>query len=246
VLAWLALVGCPAEDDDDSADPPADDDDTTDELPFDWLRYDFDFTVDGGDADVLLSVAVLDADRELLCTYPIEFEAAHHAGPDLGGVHWPTTDAALTLLSATDPLTTDCGPEYGLPYHDGPEDLFALWSPLAFYGCDVAAGDDDFLGDDPTTVGEGTFASYCNDTAPAVAAAMPELELGPVEAIWIARGGEGQLDGLGEYSYLQGEDGDTFWYVFGLLYAAGDNTAEPAPGLDGPYRAVPLWMFFKY
>jgi hypothetical protein len=246
VAAAVVSGGCdrdPAGDDDSA--PDSDDDDTVD-YPFSWLRYDFEATISGADADVGLAVAVLDEQQELLCTYPIAFEAGYAIGPHLGGPHWPTTDAALALTSATDPGTTDCGPEYGLPYHDSPADLIELWSPLAFYGCGLAAEDSAFLGDDPTTVGDGTFASYCVHTGPAVAAALPDLELGAVEAIWLARGAEGQLDGLGHYTYLPGADGETWWYVFGLLFAAGDNGHEPADGLDGHYLAVPLWMFFKY
>jgi len=240
------IAGCPGEivADDDSA-PVGDDDDAT-ALPFAFLRYDFEAVVDGDAAAVSLAVAALDEDREVLCTYPIEFEAEYAAGANQGGLFWPTMDASLTLVTASDPGTSDCGPEYGLPYHDSPADLIDGWSPLGFYSCDVAGDDTGFLGDDPTTVGDGTFADYCHTTAPAVAEAVAERNLGAVEAIWLQQGAEGQMDGLGEYSYLPGDDGETVWYVFGLLFADADNPFEPAEGMSGHYHAVPLWVFFKF
>ena len=246
-LALLATTGCtePAGDDDSAPGEVADDDDDT-TLPFAYLRYDFEAHVDGDTAAVALAVNALDEQREVLCTYPVEFDAEVREGTQQGGLFWPSIDASLTLVEARDPGTSDCGEEFGLPYHDSPADLIDGWSPLGFYGCDTAGVDTAFLGDDPTTVGDGTFASYCNATAPAVAAALTDRDLGPVEAIWLQQGAEGQMDGLGEYSYLPGDDGETVWYVFGLLYAAGDNTFEPAPGLAGRYHAVPLWVFFKF
>jgi len=254
---WIALcaayLGCDRTSgegmDDDSADDPADDDVGDDDhmdLPFEFLRYDFEAWVDGDAAEVLLTVAALDAERELLCTYPIEFDAAYVGGTNQGGVLWPSIDGSLTLLDARDPGDSDCTPDYGKPYSDAPADLIDGWSPLGFYSCDVAATDPGFLGDDPTTAGDGTFADYCNVTAPAVAGARTDLDLGDVEAIWLAKGVEGQMDGLGEYSYLPAEDGSKIWYVFGLLYAAADNPNEPATGLAGHYVAVPLWVFFWY
>lgn len=257
--AWLAAVlglGAPhlacdrTEPDDDSATSPGDDDTATPDddtaMPFDFLRYDFEAWVDGAFAEVLLTVAALDGDREVLCTYPIEFDAGYQAGTDQGGIFWASIDESLTLLDARDPGSNDCAPEFGAPYSEGPTDLIDGWSPLGFYSCDIAATDHGFLGDDPTTVGDGTFASYCNVTAPAVAAARTDLELGDIEAIWLAKGAEGQMDGIGDYAYLPAEDGSKIWYVFGLLYAAADNPSEPVTGLDGHYVAVPLWVFFWY
>jgi len=252
-VALLAAAANPACDrgdgDDDSAWVPGDDDaadDDTADLPFDFLRYDFDAWVDGGSAEVLLTVAALDADRQVLCTYPIAFDASYAGGTGQGGVLWPSIDESLTLLQAVDPGDADCTADFGKPYNEDPAELIELWSPLGFYSCDVAAFDGAFLGDDPTGVGDGTFAGYCNVTAPAVATAHSDLQLGDVEAIWLAQGAEGQMDGLGEYAYLPAEDGSKIWYVFGLLYAAADNVAEPLAGLDGHYVAVPLWVFFWY
>lgn len=245
--AVLWLVGCPEPTvaDDDSA-PAADDDDDTTGPPFAYLRYDFEATVAGDEAAVTLEVVALDGDRQTLCTYPIEFGAAYAQGPGQGGLFWPSIDGSWTLADATDPGTSDCGPEFGLPYHDSPADLIDGWSPMGFYGCDVAGQDAGFLGDDPTTAGDGTFAGYCNVTAPAVAGVIEDRDLGEVEAIWLQQGVEGQMDGMGDYSYLPGADGETVWYVFGLLYAAADNTSEPVDGLQGRYHAVPLWVFFKF
>ena len=253
VALALALGAAPlacgqADGDDDSAVTPGDDDvgDDDTDLPFDFLRYDFEAWVEGATAEVLLTVAALDGEREVLCTYPIEFDATYAGGTGQGGILWASIDESLALLEARDPGNSDCTPEYGEPYSEGPADLIDGWSPLGFYSCDVAATDTAFLGDDPTTVGDGTFASYCNVTAPAVAAARTDLELGEVEAIWLAKGADGQMDGIGDYTYLPAEDGTKIWYVFGLLYAAADNPSEPVAGLDGHYVAVPLWVFFWY
>jgi len=245
-VAVLLTLGCSeATNDDDDSAPIGDDDDTT-ELPFAYLRYDFEATVDGDTAEVALAVVALDEDREVLCTYPIEFDATYARGAAQGGIFWPTIDGSLALVEALDPGTSDCGAEFGLPYHDTPADLIGGWSPLGFYGCDVASEDTSFLGDDPTTVGDGTFADYCNVTAPAVAEVIQDRDLGDVEAIWLQQGAEGQMDGLGDYAYLPGEDGETVWYVFGLLFAAQDNGHEPVEGMQGRYHAVPLWVFFKF
>ena len=247
-LACLWATGAcqPHDDDDDDSSVPGDDDTGDDDLPFTYLRYDFEATVEGADASVGLSVAALDEERQTLCTYPIDFDAEYAEGADQGGALWASIDESLTLVGAEDPGTSDCTEEFGKPYSSEPADLIPLWSPLGFYSCDVAATDDSFLGDDPTGVGDGTFASYCNVTAPAVRGALPDSDLGEVEAIWLARGIEGQMDGYGDYAYLPAEDGSTLWYVFGLLFAGGGNGSEPVEGLSGHYMAVPLWVFVPY
>jgi len=245
LAAVIAAAGCPTTEDDDdlTGDDDTGDDDTVD-IPF--LRYEFGMDVAGDSAAVHLWVDVLDEDRQLLCTYPIELTADVGVGGAAGGVFWDGLDERFTLVDAWDPETTDCGPEYGKPYHDGPLDVIENWTPLGFASCDVVGEDPAFLGDDPTGVGDGSFASYCQDTAPAVADAREDLALGPVEAIWFGRSVEGVLDGYGDYEYMPSADGEWHWYVMGLLYAEGDHPTEPAPGLDGTYRAVALWLFVPF
>lgn len=245
LLALLLAAGCPTgKDDDDSvADDDSGDDDSVD-IPF--LRYEFAVEVDGDAADTLLTVDVLDEDRLLVCTYPIGLTAEASGVPDQGGVFWDGIDRSLVFVDAWDPGTTDCGPEYGKPYHDGPADVIVNWSPLGFVSCDAVGDDPSFLGDDPSGAGDGSFASYCQDTAPAVADARSDLDLGPVEAIWLALSVEGALDAYGDYEYLPSASGSGAWYVMGLLYAAGDHPDEPAPGWQGAYRSVALWLLVPY
>ncbi len=224
-------------------DTVADDDTGDDDAEFTYLRYDYSFEVDGENTALQLDVVVLDEAREVLCTYPIEFEASYAGGADQGGTLWPAIDETLAMTAATDPGTTDCGPEYGLPYHDSPASLIDLWSPLAFYSCDAASLDDDFLGDDPTGTTDGSFSAYCDQLGPILAS---QEGLGPMEAIWLAPGSEGQMDGLGDYSYLPGADGETLWILWGLLFAAPENGDEPVSGLSGAYVAMPMWLFVPY
>ena len=251
-VAWLfALLlltltvlapGCDVTQDPDD-DTAADDDTGDDDADFTYLRYDYSFDVDGDQTSLRLDVRVMDEAREVLCTYPIEFQATYAGGDDQGGTLWTSIDGTLTMTSATDPGTTDCGPEYGLPYHDSPASLIELWSPLAFYSCDVASTDEDFLGDDPTGSTDGTFAQYCNVLGPGLATIE---HLGPIEAIWLAPGVEGQMDGLGDYSYLPGADGETYWILWGFVFATQDNESEPQIGLSGSYVTMPMWLFVPY
>ncbi len=249
-LGLCALVlACSDEPMDD--DTTAGDDDTTagdddDTAPFASYRYDVRFHVEGESADVALDVVVLDDQRQEICTYPIAFEGRITLGSGQGGVLWDGVDESVELLTAQDPGTTDCPPEIGRPYHDSPADLIDLWSPLAFLSCEVASTMDEHLGDDPTTAGDGSFAGYCATTAPAVRDAYPAWGLGVEEGIWLAMGVEGQMDGLGDYTYLPAADGSSIWFVWGLLYAAEDNPTEPATGLEGAYVAVPFWLFVPY
>ncbi|MDP7111489.1 MAG: hypothetical protein QGH45_05980 [Myxococcota bacterium] len=250
--SWAALAagcslvcGCPvfSLDDDDSA--AGDDDDST-SAAFTFLSYDFTLDVDGADAQVLLDVVPMDADRVPLCVYPIEFGASYADGPDLGGPFWSGVDEGLTLLTATDPGTTDCLEGMGKPYHDTPADLLDGWNPMGFLSCEEAAFDPSFLGDDPTGAGDGTFAGYCLVTAPAVREALPELPLGEVEAIWLGRGIEGPMDPLGSYEYLPADDGSFAWFAWGLLFAEEGATAEPCSGLCGRYRTFAFWVFVPF
>ncbi len=242
------LAGCPTAplpDDDTAADDDSGDDDTTDP-GFTFLSYEFFLDVPGADADVYLDVVPMDEDRVPLCTYPIEFEATYHEGPGLGGPFWGGIDEGLTLLSGADPGTTDCQDEVGKPYHDGPDDLLDGWSPMGFVSCDEAAFDPTFLGDDPTGAGDGSFASFCLVTGPAVREALPDLPLGEVEGIWLGRGTEGQMDPLGQYVYLPADDGSWAWFVWGLLYAEEGSTDEPCSGLCGRYRTFAFWLFVPF
>lgn len=247
LLAWLSCAGCPTlplDDDDMTGAPPGDDDTTGPDITF--LSYDFTLVVPGTDVDVYLTVTPMDADRVPLCTYPIDFAAEYAHGPGLGGPFWSGIDEGMTLLSASDPGTTDCEEAVGKPYHDGPDDLLAGWSPMGFLSCEEAQYDASFLGDDPTGAGDGSFAGYCLVTGPAVREALPELPLGPVEGIWLGRGFEGQLDPLGDYVYLAADDGSWDWFVWGLLFAEEGSTDEPCSGLCGTYRTFAFWYFVPF
>lgn len=238
--------GCPVDDDDDDTTAVDDDSGDDDSVDIPYLRYEFALDVDGDSAEALLTVDVLDEQRALICTYPIGLAGVASAVPDQGGPFWDGLDRSVVFTEAWDPGTTDCGPEYGKPYHDGPEDVIANWSPLGFVSCERAGDDPTFLGDDPTGVGDGSFASYCSDTAPAVAGARPDLALGPVEGIWLGLADEGVLDAFGDYVYPPSADGSGAWYLMGLLYATEDNATEPAEGWQGPYRSVALWLLIPY
>ena len=247
VLLGLLAVGCPTFPGAaaDTTGGGVGDDDTTG-AEFTYLAYDFVLDVPGGDADVHLTVTPMDADRVPLCTYPIDFEAEYHLGPGLGGPFWSGVDEGLTLLSASDPGTTDCDETVGKPYHDGPDDLLDGWSPMGFVSCDEAQYDASFLGDDPTGASDGSFAGYCLVTGPEVRDALPELPLGEVEGIWLGRGTEGQMDPLGDYTYLAADDGSWAWFVWGLLFAEEGATSEPCPGLCGTYRTFAFWYFVPF
>ena len=249
----LGLTACPAsmfETDDDTTEQPSGGDDDDSAGGFDdsvtYLGYDFTLDVPGPAAQVHLEVVPMDADRVPLCSYPIDFGATFAQGPGLGGPFWTGIDEGFTLTSASDPGTTDCPEELGKPYHDGPADLLDGWSPMGFLSCEEVQYDATFLGDDPTGASDGSYAGYCLVTAPAVRDELSHLPLGEVEAIWLGRGLEGQMDPLGEYTYLPAADGSWAWFVWGLLFAEEGATDEPCYGLCGTYRTVAFWVFVPF
>ncbi len=228
--------GARDDEDGDCADPPA------------YLAIDMTLEAwggaSGGSALLSLDVPLLDDQLAPICTENLQVTTQYTYGAAGRQDYHGGTDELLTWTkTAWSP--SPCPPGWDLFRADATVEWIWTVQPVAFVSCDGIAADAvlaaTFAGDDPHGVGTGTFGDYCETTGPHVSA---DQGLGPVEAVWLIPGIEGQIDDQGTYAYFAPADTSNVevWMIGGLLFAAAANGNEPTEGLEGEYELRSFWV----
>jgi len=231
--------------DDDMSDDDGGDDDTWPDSPY-GFHIDVGVNVSGANSTTTFDHIMMDQNQNDLCAVSFEFTGTYAGGPGQGNDYYQYIDE-LVVWTGGGETANNCPVEWAT-YKGDPIEWFMWYQhPLAFVSCDLVADvtalADTFLGDDPFELGsDGTFGGYCNDFGPALQSALGS---GPMEAMWLQTGADGDLDALGNYAYFAPADTTNVavWLVMGALVADAANSNEPTEGLDGDYLTVPFWLW---
>ncbi len=196
---------------------------------------------DGPPSTIQMNVTVTAASTEL-CSAELLFDAAFTYGTGQGSDFWEPIDEVLTW-TAFDVVANDCEGIHAL-YADDPvaEHLWNL-HPMAFVSCDQVAADPELGSTLLATVdgiGADTFDQWCDD----MNWLNPDLDVGSIEALWLASVDDGSLEEYGAFTYFAPADTANVqaWALQGVLAADAEFSAEPVEGLEGRYYAIPLWF----
>ena len=69
------------------------------------------------------------------------------------------------------------------------------------------------------------------------------LGSGPPEAVAVMLTGNGDLAGLGNFTYYPAADGVNYWAHMGMLMVGASNGGDPLYGLLGEYQLWVNWIF---
>jgi len=205
-----------------------------------YEQWDYAFDVFGNTVSGDIVVTILDASQVEVCDHRLAFDATYDYGTSQGG-YWPdVADETLEFTAVIDTFTGSCPSGYHDLYSvDASELLTGSFTLLAFISCDVADGS--FHGDDLVTGnGSGTQESWCDDVGPDL---QNYLNSGAPEAIAVMLTGNGDLAGLGNYTYYPSADGLNYWAHMGMVMVAPGNGGDPAYGMLGAYMLWVNWIF---
>ncbi len=197
--------------------------------------------VNGPTTSVQLDVTLYVGNEEL-CSAELTFDAVLTYGTGQGADFWDPIDEVLTW-TAFDTTANDCDGIHALYSNDPVTEHLWNLHPMAFVSCEQVAADL-LLGDTPLAAVDGyeaeTFAQWCTD----MSWLEPELDVGSIEALWLAPVDDGSLEENGAFTYFPPTDTSQVqaWALQGVLAADAEFSAEPVEGLEGRYYAVPLWF----
>ena len=215
------------------------------------IRLEASGTVAGGPADVYLDWELVDCLGAAVCTASYEFDAEYTYGPAQAGDFPAFVDEVVTWTAGSF-VGDDCSPGLYTPVPDPVEHWRWALHPMAFVSCDRIVSEPDvgdlYLGMDDSgyiPTADGTFGDYCVTVGPAI---QVDEGSGPIEAVWLVPGVEGELASLGDFGYFPAPDPTHVqgWHLGGLLMQDSGNVAEPVEGLDGGYLIHGFWYWLGF